>query len=205
MRIVPMRVDCALAVSTMAFGLAACMSPPLEETRPIGGALVQSREMPPGDLTPGARLSVTSKLGSATLRAGDFHCAEQTHPKRALYPDCNSLPVVVLLKPKGGCLSLIPYVNLYIHSERKRTHVVWEIIGPKGYQFAEGNGIALTTSDGSDPGMTYDSKKHMGRHFKWELRDSAVFPATIYHVANVVDEQGVPCEPIDPGMINVVN
>jgi len=159
------------------------------------------------------KFNVQSKDGSVTFKLGDLHCAAHGHPLHKTYGDCIGVPVVVLENPlNGGCIAVHPYANLIIHSKRERTLVVWHIVfGAAYYEFDKSiDGIALSkvtgTTDPTLPSDNYDKKEHQGRRWKWELRETALDDKAFYHLPNVVNTQtGKPCEPIDPGMINVVN
>lgn len=218
MRVIPLRIVLACIPAGIAVSLAACVSPPTQEARSMPA---EARSAPPQPAKPrGAddisielrKFNVQSKDGNVLFKLGDLHCAHERHPKHGMYGDCNGIPVVVLENPlDGSCIAVHPYANLIIHSERYRTQVFWEIIGAKYYEFDKGqDGIAISqvtgTIDPTLPSDNYDRKQHMGRKWKWELRDDAKYPKTFYHLPNVVNTQtGKPCVPIDPGMINVLN
>lgn len=216
MRVLPLRIVLACMHASIAVSLAACVSPPTQEARSMPA---EARSAPPpatrGTRGPGdvpmelRKFDVQSRDGNVTFRVGDLHCAEPSHPLHGRYPDCNGIPVVVLDNPKGGCIAVIPYANLIIHSQKKRTRVVWQITGGSDYEFDRSqDGIPLFKSktDPTLPSRNYDRKQHQGDKWKWELHEEALYPKTFYHFANVVDKRtGTACEPIDPGMINVIN
>jgi len=196
------------AIAVALLSLAACAPivaqtdrappPPSDRSAPAPSA----RDLPlPKDVKVGAR----SALGTAVLNDGIYHCADPQHPLLSKYPDCRGIPVIVLVTQKG-CLSLIPYAALVIHSDRKKTKVVWQIYGPVGYEFA-GNGIELSRLNGGtlNPGDVYANKQHQGDRYKWELKQGAIFPGGMAHDAHVVDPNGVACEPIDPVAINIID
>ncbi len=215
MRVMPRLVFACIAATGATF-LAGCMSAPAQEARsaPATASTTAqvSRDMP---VTKLGKVGVKSLAGSVIINVGDYHCAEGRHKDHELYGDCDPLPVVVLIKP-GGCVALIPYANLWIHTDRKRVSLTWRIMGPKNYVFNENkandplkDGIALTkvtgTTDPTAPGDNYTGRSNGQRRFTWVLKDDALTPRAFYHYANVVDPDGNACEPIDPGMINLVN
>lgn len=209
MRFMP-RLVLACVAATTVISLAACVSSPSQDARSAPAYASErpvSRDGPKSGL---GKDGVQSAEGNVIIKMGDLHCAEPSHPLHGTYPDCNAIPVVVLLKPLGGCIALMPYVNLYIHSDKKRVRVVWQILGPSDYEFAANDGIAISkvtgTTDPTLPSRNYDRKQNQGNKWKWELSDEALYPETFYHLPNVVQKKtGKPCEPIDPGMVNVVN
>lgn len=201
----------ASGVAMATLSLAACTSMETERARPVPAPT--ERAGPPSSksndllIPDNVKIGVRSKFGTAELKDGIYQCADPSHPKRTLYPDCKGIPVIVLQKTTGGCLSLIPYAGLIIHSERKKTKVVWQIYGPTGYEFAAANGIELRRLSGGtlNPGDVYTQSQHQGDRFKWELKEGAYFPGGMAHDAHVVDPSGVPCEPLDPVAINVID
>ena len=194
----------------ISIALAACMSAPVQDagTAKPAASAQRTKDGPPQVPSELRKLKVQSRDGSVIINVGDYHCAEGSHSSHGRYGDCDNIPAVVLLKPDGSCIGLLPYADLWIHSNKKRTKVVWQIFGPPGYQFDTGkDGIEIDkqSSDPTLPGSNYDGKQNQGRKFKWELKEDALTPRQFYHLPNIVDPNGVPCEPIDPGMINLVN
>jgi len=210
-----------------AISLAACVSPPSQptgvESRPVvqGPVVGASRAAPPGSVIAAAdasrdiartdkRAFVKTFDEAVVFFLGEYHCAHGKHSLYKLYGDCNDIPAVVLLKP-GGCIGLLPYKSLWIHTPNERTKITWQISGPPQYAFdTNPDGIELrpVPGDATPPTNSYDGKDHQGRKFKWELKDAAVTPKEFYHLPNIVDTSTNPptkCTPIDPGMINLVN
>jgi hypothetical protein len=199
------RVAC---IAGAALSLAAC-APMAQVSTPPGPAAERSAPPPPSSrdlpLPKDVKLGARSRYGTAMLTDGIFHCADPKHPAIAKYPDCRGIPVIVL-QTQQGCLSLIPYAALVIHSDRKKTKVIWQIYGPQGYEFAS-DGIQLSRLIGGtlNPGDVYANKQHQGDRYKWELKQDAIFPGGMAHDARVVDPSGTPCEPIDPVAINIID
>jgi len=216
MRLTPRLGLASVAAATVTV-LAGCISAPAQEARPAPASAAAKAQTARDE--PGANLrksNVRSLDGSVIINVGDYHCAEGSHKYHELYGDCDPLPVVVLLKPAGGCIALIPYANLWIHTDKKKVKLTWQIMGPKNYVFDPNNaddplkdGIAITkvtgTTDTTAPGDNYTGKMNGQTKYTWTLRDNALTPRAFYHYADVVDPSGHPCEPIDPGMINLVN
>lgn len=222
MRVMPLRLALTCVAATIAISLTACVSAPSQEARsapPSASAqsarALNPRELPLSELR---KVGVQSFQGSVIINVGDYHCAEGSHKYHDTYGDCDAIPVVVLLKPAGGCVALIPYADLWIHTDKKKVKLTWQIIGPKNYVFNPNtampidplkDGIAITkvtnTTDPTNPSDNYNGKAHGGRKFSWELKQDALTPRAFYHYANVNDPNGNACEPIDPGMINLVN
>jgi len=199
----------AAGLASAAVFLAACAPMPPQDSRPAATAAERSRASPDlaGLVLPEkVKLGAKSLFGTAMLNDGIFQCVDSDHPKANKYPDCKGIPVIVLQKSSGGCLSLVPYAGLIIHSERKRTKIIWQIYGPKGYEFAA-NGIELkkVSSGTLNPGDVYSDSQHQGDRFKWELKQGAIFPGAMAHQAHVVDPSGMDCEPIDPVAINIID
>jgi len=208
MRVMPRLVLACVAVTTV-LALGACAAPPTQEARSAPTA--EKGGSPGGVPMELRRFDVQSKDGSVLFRLGDLHCAHPSHPLHGTYGDCNAIPVVVLENPKtGNCIALHPYANLIIHSERKRTPVVWQIVaGALHYEFdSSKDGIAISPSPGdtTDPTANYDRKQNLGKKWKWEVHEKAIYPKTFYHLPNVFDTKAKkPCVPIDPGVITVID
>lgn len=164
-----------------------------------------------GMLAPAERsVGVQSALRTLSLTEGDFHCAEPPPaPNLPTYEDCVGIPIIVLVKPSGGCLALVPYVNLIVHTGGKRTKVVWKIRGNAEYRFDSTKGIALTkvpgTTDPTEPTDIYDSRLNQNDRYKWEVKPAATRNKKFAHVANVIDGVGRPCEWADPVIVNTDN
>jgi len=211
----PIRSEIVMACvsAATAMSLIGCASAPAGQA-PAASDARAAPSVPPKSFAPRDAASVDKREfvktlnGSVVFYFGEYHCAEGSHPQHKLYGDCDGIPAVVLLKP-GGCIGLLPYKSLTIHSEMKRTKVVWQIFGPPHYAFdTRFDGIALsaTPGDPSVPSDNYDKKDNGGRKFKWELKES-VPTRLFYHLPNIVDTSTTPptpCEPIDPRMINLI-
>lgn len=199
------------AIALVSLGLAACAPMQSRDAASTASAdavspAAATRDGPASLLPDNVKLGVMSRFGTASLKDGIYQCADNNHPKLTLYPSCSGIPVIVLQKSTGGCLSLIPYAGLIVHSERRRTKIVWQIYGPTGYSFTD-DGIELSKLNGGtlNPPDVYANKQNQGDRFKWELKQGAVFPGGMNHEAHVVDPSGVPCEPIDPVAINIID
>lgn len=152
------------------------------------------------------KVGVRSLLGTVFIKEGIFHCAGPSFKNDDDYPSCNGIPVMVLIKPSGGCVSFLPYAELRVHTAKARTTVTWQIVGPGGYRFDLAEGIKLMKQNpGSHPlapGDVYDGKAHQGRKFRWDVKPNVPNQKPFDHDARVVDKNGVPCEPIDPVIVN---
>ena len=156
------------------------------------------------DLT---KIIVRSSDETITITEGDYHCVRKNAPNPNKYPSCDDgIPVIVLLKA-DGCLSLVPYYRLVIHTTGDRTVVRWKIHGPDGYKFDDTNGIALKrkANQATDPSAIYDGKqKENNRTFKYEVVVGAP-NFEFKHDAVVLSPNGTPCTPIDPLIQNSDN
>lgn len=152
------------------------------------------------------KVGVRSLLGTVIIKEGIFHCAGPGFKSADDYPSCNGVPVMVLIKPSGGCVSFLPYAELHVHTGRARTRVTWEIVGPGGYKFDPTEGIKLMKRNPAShphaPGDIYDGNTHMGRKYRWDVKPNVPNQKPFDHDARVVDMNGAPCEPIDPIIIN---
>jgi hypothetical protein len=139
-----------------------------------------------------------------TITEGSFHCVGEGHPNPQKYPKCkDGIPVIVLLKPNGACLSLVPYYELIVHPGRfGDTEVRWEILGPEGYEFDVNNGIKLAAKkDGNSPTNNYRGHQRRNKSsYKIDLIVGAP-DDTFLHEAVVKGPSG-DCVPIDPLITN---
>ena len=156
------------------------------------------------DLT---KIIVRSSDETITITEGEYHCIGQGEDNPNKYPGCHEgIPVIVLLKDTG-CLSLVPYYRLVIHTKGHRTVVRWKIHGPDGYKFDETNGIALKrkANQATDPSAIYDGKRRENnRTFKYEVMPGAP-EFEFKHDAVVLSPNGTQCIPIDPLIQNSDN
>jgi hypothetical protein len=158
------------------------------------------------------RVGIQSEFGTASLQDGVYHCVSDEHPNPNRYPKCNDgIPVIVLLKESGsGCLALVPYRRLEVHTDQRRTKVVWKLFGPDGYRFDTTKGIELRRKQGStDPtkpdAIFQDGGRDTGDKFRWTVRLGAPEKREFDHDASVRDAQDKLCERIDPLIINSDN
>lgn len=174
----------------------------------IGIAALAGAAGAQGSKTPGSvPLQITSKDQSVTFRDGIFHCAAPGHPDAKLYSSCLALPVIVLAKRDGGCLAVIPYLQLTVHSKRERTRLDWRILGLKTATFETTKGIDIEPTaigSGQARSKVYEGNSGAGAKFEWFVKVDAIPGESFYH-APVVLDGGKPCEPIDPVIINVEN
>jgi hypothetical protein len=149
---------------------------------------------------------VRSLQGTVVLKDGVFHCAAPGHPSAKLYTSCLNIPVIVLAKEEGGCLSLLPYAQLTVHTKRERVLLRWKAFGMKGATFHSSSGIDIdmAAANGTPRGDVYDGNTGSGDQFEWFIKLTAPAGAQFYHKA-IVSVGGTDCEPIDPVIFNVEN
>lgn len=159
---------------------------------------------PPGGTAARGKPEIVSRDGVIRVADGAFHCAGNgANPER--FPKCqDGVPVMVLLKDDGSCLSLVPYYELVVHGEAARhTDIIWKLHGPAAYEFDSGNGIELLAKSGSliPPETNYPEKLRVKPdEFRVRLKAGAS-PLTFQHQAQVKGPSGA-CTPIDPLISN---
>lgn len=155
----------------------------------------------PSEKAATGKLVVRSADGTITITEGSYHCTGDGHANPRGFPNCKSgVPVIVMLKDDGSCLSLVPYYQLVVHPARfGDTEVTWRLFGPDRYEFDTGDGISLKrTPSGNPPTNNYRGKmRRNATTFKVDLIVGAP-PDTFQHEALVRDPAGRPCTPIDP-------
>lgn len=159
---------------------------------------------PPSGVAARGKPTVVSRDGVITVADGAFHCVGNgPNPNR--YPKCqDGIPVLVLLKDDGSCLSLVPYYELVVHGESARhTDIIWKLHGPATHEFDAGNGIELQAKSGSliPPETNYPEKVRVKPdEYRVRLKAGAS-PLTFQHQAQVKGPGGA-CTPIDPLISN---
>jgi hypothetical protein len=160
------------------------------------------------------RAGIRSEFGTASLQEGVYHCVSPGHSNPNKYPKCHDgIPVIVLLKEASdGCLALVPYRTLMIHTNRDKTKVVWKLFGPDRYEFDLAKGIELRRKQNpTDPTLPDAIFEGGGREangtFSWTIRLGAPEKKEFEHDARVLDPKnpGEHCERIDPLITNVDN
>jgi hypothetical protein len=133
--------------------------------------------------------------GAAMLVAqGTFECSVAGGGGKRI---CDDIPVVVLFNG-AQCLTLLPYHDLHIGTNKSNAVVVWRLIAPPGYTFAA-NGIKLLPAGGVDPSKVWESPLPVGGdRFRWKMKVGAP-KGSFGHEAHVLAPDGkTECVAADP-------
>lgn len=167
-------------------------------------ALVGCAGGPSSGVAAKGKAVVTSRDGVITVADGAYHCIGNG-PNPMKYPKCqDGIPVLVLLKDDGSCLSLVPYYELVVHAGASGDTVIeWKLHGPDAYDFDVSNGIELLPKSGSliPPGTNYRGKLRVARDRYRAQLIAGASPLTFQHQAQVKGPAGA-CTPIDPLISN---
>lgn len=155
---------------------------------------------------------------------GTIECFHKDHSAGSPAKQCEKgIPVRIdfRLDEQGQrvCVAVLDYEILTVRTQAKRTKIVWEIDGPKGYEFAtrDANGKPIdgvwfarrkNPTDPTKPDAIYDGfgmeNGSDRRRYKAEVLPGAPEKKSFDHGANVVGPNG-PCRPWDPVIINQDN
>jgi|GEM_PF-6123176 len=140
-----------------------------------------------------AEPSGAAKRAAMLVAVGTFDCSVAGGGGKRL---CDDIPVVVLFDGKQ-CLSMLPYHDLHIGTDKSNAVVVWRLIGPPGYKFAD-NGITLLSMGGNDPSKVWEGPLRVSDDkFRWKIKLGAL-KAQFGHAAHVLGPDGKECLAADP-------
>ena len=137
--------------------------------------------------------SAAAKPAAMLVAVGTFDCSvDGSGGKRK----CDDVPVVVLFDGPQ-CLSMLPYHDLHIGTDKRNSEVAWRLIGPPGYKFAD-NGINMLVTGGVDPNKVWEGPQRVSdTKFRWKIKLGAL-KAQFGHEAHVLGPDGKECLAADP-------